>query len=130
MPPNCRTRKISKSIARPGANEHNPDKSTAKRKIADFRYKNRIRQHAPQLQQTGKRETDIDNPRALPAEELAERLIGTAPCIEVINSPQKAYDKALTYGGDIFICGSLYLASELRPYIINNKAAPQTKAAE
>lgn len=74
--------------------------------------------------------TDIDNPRALPAEELAERLIGTAPCIEVINSPQKAYDKALTYGGDIFICGSLYLASELRPYIINNKAAPQTKAAE
>ena len=74
--------------------------------------------------------TDIDNPRALPAEELAERLIGTAPCIEVINSPQKAYDKALTYGGDIFICGSLYLASELRPYIINNKAAPQTKPAE
>lgn len=74
--------------------------------------------------------TDIDNPRALPAEELAERLIGTAPCIEVINSPQKAYDKALTYGGDIFICGSLYLASELRSYIINNKAAPQTKPAE
>lgn len=74
--------------------------------------------------------TDIDNPRALPAEELAERLIGTAPCIEVINSPQKAYDKALTYGSDIFICGSLYLASELRSYIINNKAAPQTKPAE
>lgn len=60
---------------------------------------------------------DIDNPRALPAEELAERLKGVAPEIEVIGDPKKAFDKALSYGDDIFICGSLYLAGEIRPYI-------------
>ena len=64
--------------------------------------------------------TDIDNPRALPAEELAKRLSGIAEDIEVIHQPHKAFDKALCYGNDIFICGSLYLASEIRPYILNH----------
>lgn len=64
--------------------------------------------------------TDIDNPRALPAEELAERLRGIADDIEVIHKPREAFDKAASYGDDIFICGSLYLASEIRPYILKN----------
>ena len=62
--------------------------------------------------------TDIDNPRALPAADLARRLGGVCDDIEVIESPLEAYDKALSYGDDIFVCGSLYLASEMRPYII------------
>ena len=62
--------------------------------------------------------TDIDNPRALPAQELAEKLKGLAPQIEVVNKPCEAFDKAMTYGDSIFICGSLYLASEIRPYIL------------
>lgn len=61
---------------------------------------------------------DIDNPRALPAEELAQRLSGVAQEVEVIHSPAMAFDKALCRGGDIFICGSLYLASEIRPHIL------------
>lgn len=62
--------------------------------------------------------TDIDNPRALPAADLARRLGGVCDDIEVIEAPGEAYQKALSYGDDIFICGSLYLASEIRPYII------------
>lgn len=64
--------------------------------------------------------TDIDNPRALPAADLARRLGGVCDDIEVIESPHQAYDKALAYGDDIFVCGSLYLASEMRPYIIDH----------
>ena len=62
--------------------------------------------------------TDIDNPRALPAGDLARKLGGVCDDIEVIESPREAYDKALSYGDDVFVCGSLYLASEIRPYII------------
>lgn len=62
--------------------------------------------------------TDIDNPRALPAEDLAKRLDGIADSIEVIHRPAEAFDKAKSYGDSIFICGSLYLASEIRPYIL------------
>ncbi|MBQ3285123.1 MAG: bifunctional folylpolyglutamate synthase/dihydrofolate synthase [Ruminococcus sp.] len=62
---------------------------------------------------------DINNPRALPAEDLARRLGGIAESVEVISDPKAAYEKALTYGGDIFICGSLYLAREIRPAVLN-----------
>lgn len=62
--------------------------------------------------------TDIDNPRALPAGDLARRLGGVSDDIIVVEDPRAAYDTALSYGDDIFICGSLYLASEIRPYII------------
>ena len=65
--------------------------------------------------------TDIDNPRALPAEKLAERLSDIADDIEVIHKPSEAFNKAATYGDDIFICGSLYLASEIRPYILKTE---------
>ena len=63
--------------------------------------------------------TDVDNPRALPAENLAERLSEISDSIEVIGKPSDAFDRALMYGDGIFICGSLYLASEIRPYIIS-----------
>ena len=62
--------------------------------------------------------TNVDNPRNLRAELLAERLRTIFDEVEVIDDPRGAYDKALTYGDDIYICGSLYLASEIRPYIL------------
>ncbi len=62
--------------------------------------------------------TDVDNPRALPAEDLAERLRCCYPDVEVIHSPRQALDRAKRYGDDIFICGSLYLAGEIRPYLL------------
>ncbi len=63
--------------------------------------------------------TDIANPRALSAQTLARRLTGIADSVEAIEDPREAFDKALYYGDPIFICGSLYLASEIRPYILN-----------
>ena len=63
--------------------------------------------------------TNVANPRALSAGELAHRLTGIADEIEIVESPRDALDKALSYGGDVFICGSLYLASEIRPYLID-----------
>ena len=62
--------------------------------------------------------TNIDNPRALDAESLAQRLREISPSVEVIADPGRAYQKALGYGDDIYICGSLYLASQIRPYIL------------
>ena len=64
--------------------------------------------------------TDIDNPRALPAEALARKLGGIADEIEIVHRPKDALEKALSYGDDVFICGSLYLASEIRPYLIGD----------
>ena len=60
MPSDGRTRKISKSIACPSADKHNPDKGTAKGETADFRTENRLRQHAPQLEQASERETNVN----------------------------------------------------------------------
>ena len=62
--------------------------------------------------------TDVDNPRALPAEDLAERLSGIAQEIAVVHDPHDALEKALSCGDPVFICGSLYLASEIRPYLL------------
>ena len=62
--------------------------------------------------------TNINNPRALAAEGLAERLGRFFNDIEVVDEPEKAYERALGYGDDIYICGSLYLASEIRPFIL------------
>jgi dihydrofolate synthase/folylpolyglutamate synthase len=64
--------------------------------------------------------TNIDNPRALAAEELAGRLGGIVEQIEVIERPGDAFKKATEYRGDIYICGSLYLASQIRPYILES----------
>ena len=62
--------------------------------------------------------TDIANSRAMPAAELKRRMTGIADTVEVVEDPRAAYDRALTFGDNIFICGSLYLASEIRPYIL------------
>ena len=65
--------------------------------------------------------TNIGNPRALAAGFLAEELRKLCDNVEVVADPKAAYQKALGYGGDVFICGSLYLASEIRPYILGKK---------
>lgn len=61
--------------------------------------------------------TNIANPRALSADELAERMRGICDNVEVVDAPEDAYNKALSYKNDIYICGSLYLASQIRPFI-------------
>ena len=63
--------------------------------------------------------TDIKNPRALDAEILAQRCKGLAREIETVRNPSEAVDKALSYQDTVFICGSLYLAGEIRPYILS-----------
>ncbi len=65
--------------------------------------------------------TDIDNPRALSAEDMAGRMLGLSPWVGIEHDPKDAFDKALSFGDNVFICGSLYLASELRPYILSRK---------
>ena len=63
--------------------------------------------------------TDIDNPRALSAEDMAGKMLGLSPYVEIVHDPREAFDKALSYGDDVFICGSLYLASEIRAHILS-----------
>ena len=62
--------------------------------------------------------TNIDNPRALDAGTLAEKLRDIFDEVEVVPEPPEAFRKAMRYGDGVYICGSLYLASEIRPYII------------
>lgn len=62
--------------------------------------------------------TNVSNPRNLDAYLLAERLRKFFPQVEVVPSPADAYRRAVSYGKDVFICGSLYLASEIRPVIL------------
>lgn len=64
--------------------------------------------------------TDIDSPRAMTAEDLAGKMLGLSPWVEIRHKPAEAYEQAIRYGDDIFICGSLYLASEIRPFILEN----------
>ncbi len=65
--------------------------------------------------------TNIANPRAMAAGYLAQRLKDIFFDVEVEAHPKEAYEKALSYGGDVFICGSLYLASEIRPIILGQE---------
>lgn len=65
--------------------------------------------------------TNVNNPRNLDACQLAERLRRIFSQVEVVPSPAKAYQRALQCGNDVYICGSLYLASEIRPLIIGKK---------
>lgn len=64
----------------------------------------------------------VNNPRAISAEMLAEKCTGHFNEVDFCNSPEKAFDLALIEAGKndsvIIICGSLYLAGEIRPYII------------
>ena len=65
--------------------------------------------------------TNISNPRAMAAGFLAEHLKELFNDVEVVAQPAEAYHKALSYGDDVYICGSLYLASEIRPVILGQK---------
>ena len=64
----------------------------------------------------------VNNPRAISAEELAEKFSSACADTKSFNSPQAAFDTAFREakenGGAVLICGSLYLAGEIRPYII------------
>ena len=65
--------------------------------------------------------TNVCNPRAMAAGYLAEYLREMFNDVEVVAAPSEAYQKALSYGDDVYICGSLYLASEIRPFILGKK---------
>ncbi len=63
----------------------------------------------------------VDNPRTLTEEELAAVCQGYFPNIEAVEDVKRAFDlaleKALETDSYLCICGSLYLAGQLRPYI-------------
>lgn len=64
----------------------------------------------------------IDNPRALSADDLAKKSENHAKAVQPFESREDAFDAAyaLAKGTDsaVLICGSLYLAGEIRPYIL------------
>ncbi len=66
----------------------------------------------------------IDNPRALDPQALAEKFRRVYDDVTAFDSPQAAFDKALDTAarenGAVLICGSLYLAGEIRPYILRS----------
>lgn len=65
----------------------------------------------------------INNPRSLSGEELAdlcqEYFMKVESCKSVENAFDKAFDLAKKEKATVIICGSLYLAGEIRPYILN-----------
>ncbi len=64
----------------------------------------------------------VDNPRAISSKELAEKCKGYFKSVTSFDSAEKAFDGAFEdaekNGGAVVICGSLYLAGEIRPYIL------------
>ena len=64
----------------------------------------------------------IDNPRALSPDDLARKFESHAKAVQPFDSRGDAFDAAyaLAKGTDsaVLICGSLYLAGEIRPYIL------------
>ena len=64
----------------------------------------------------------IDNPRAVSSEVLAEKYTAACKSTKAFDSPKAAFDDALYRAKSencaVLICGSLYLAGELRPYMI------------
>lgn len=65
----------------------------------------------------------VDNPRAISSEELAEKCKGYFKNVTSFDSAEKAFDGAFEdakkNGGAVLICGSLYLAGEIRPYTLD-----------
>lgn len=66
----------------------------------------------------------VSNPRAMPPSELAKKFLSACADTVSFNSTEKAFDKAyeqaIESGGAVLVCGSLYLAGEIRPYIIHS----------
>lgn len=66
----------------------------------------------------------VDNPRAISSALLAEKFADIYSEVNAFDSVQTAfdiaYDEAKQNDYAIIICGSLYLAGEIRPYILNS----------
>lgn len=66
----------------------------------------------------------VDNPRALSSDALAEKFKGKCGNVLSFDDAKKAFDcayeNALNDGTAVLICGSLYLAGEIRPHILGN----------
>ena len=64
----------------------------------------------------------VSNPRTLGSKELAEKYKPYCDSVNPFDNAEKAFDAALDRAvkncGAVLVCGSLYLAGELRPYII------------
>ncbi len=64
----------------------------------------------------------VNNPRAMTPEALAQKFASACADATSFDSAERAFDKALELAkaedGAVIICGSLYLAGEIRPYII------------
>ena len=67
----------------------------------------------------------VSNPRAISSIELAQKFENYCNSVKVFDSTEQAYDEAITKAmqndSAVLICGSLYLAGEIRPYILNTK---------
>lgn len=65
----------------------------------------------------------IDNPRAISSAALAEKFRRHCPEVISFDSAEKGFDEAFALAKErnaaVLICGSLYLAGEIRPYILN-----------
>ncbi len=64
----------------------------------------------------------VNNPRAVSPKELAEKFTKACGSVVCFDSAEAAFDAALKKAGEensaVLICGSLYLAGEIRPYAI------------
>ena len=73
----------------------------------------------------------VNNPRALDAALLAEKIRRVYDDVTAFDSPQAAFNQALsiakTENGAVLICGSLYLAGEIRPFILQDSASLSKK---
>ena len=64
----------------------------------------------------------VNNPRAMDAETLAEKFRAAGTQAKAFDSARAAVDRAIELAeaesGAVIICGSLYLAGEIRPYLL------------
>lgn len=65
----------------------------------------------------------VNNPRAISSAALAEKFRHHCPEVQAFDSAEKGFDEAFALAKQqhaaVLICGSLYLAGEIRPYILN-----------
>ncbi|MBE6734288.1 MAG: bifunctional folylpolyglutamate synthase/dihydrofolate synthase [Ruminococcaceae bacterium] len=65
----------------------------------------------------------IDNPRTMSAEEYAEKCRGVFDCVKACTDAESAFSEALAEATEkdtfLCVCGSLYLAAQIRPYILS-----------
>lgn len=65
----------------------------------------------------------IDNPRTMSAEKYAEKCRGLFDCVKDCSDAKSAFSEALAEATEkdtfLCVCGSLYLAAQIRPYILS-----------